>query len=155
MDKSYWNGGGVVAMVSYKEAREVGSKACTSVLCVQDEYGNRNPKTSGVIILKLGEYYYQSKVCVPTPKLKTLEFGGRKFYWLRKINHFNQKDGNPSSYLKKSIEFRLLLMSREGNMGWPIFVKIQAPSRTLPMINKHVYTGAISLNDADLMESDR
>lgn len=55
MDKSYWNGGGVVAMVSYKEARAAGSKTCTLVLCVHDEYGNRNSKTSGMIILKLGE----------------------------------------------------------------------------------------------------
>lgn len=53
-------------MVSHKEAREVGSKTCTLMLCVHDEYGNRNPKTSGVTILKLGDYYYQSKVCVPT-----------------------------------------------------------------------------------------
>lgn len=66
MDKRYWNGGGVVAMFSYKEAREAGSKTCTIVLCVHAEYGNRNSKTSGVIILKLGDYNYQSKVCVPT-----------------------------------------------------------------------------------------
>lgn len=52
-------------MVSYTEAGEAGSKTYTLVLCVHNEYGNSNFEASGVAILKLDDYCYQSKVCVP------------------------------------------------------------------------------------------
>lgn len=42
-------------MVIYREAWEAGSKTYTLVLCVHNEYGNSDSKTSGVVRLKLND----------------------------------------------------------------------------------------------------